>query len=113
MPEPVHPDPTKVQMYWRRGCPYCASLRRQLRRTGLSYEPVDIWKDEAGAAYVRSVNGGNETVPTVAVAGQALTNPSARQVLDLVRQRAPHLLPDTTESAAVHWWRRPWRRTAV
>ena len=41
------------------------------------------WADEEGAAYVRSVNDGNETVPTVWFAdGSTLTNPSARQVQD-------------------------------
>ncbi|MEU9069832.1 MULTISPECIES: mycoredoxin [Streptomyces] len=113
MPAPARPDPTKVQMYWRPGCPYCAMLRRQLRRTGLSYEPVDIWKDQSGASYVRSVNHGNETVPTVAVAGHPLTNPSARQVLEAVRRHAPHLLPeDAPADTARRWWRPrwPWRR---
>ncbi|NSL84003.1 mycoredoxin [Streptomyces coelicolor] len=100
-------------MYWRPGCPYCAMLRRQLRRTGLSYEPVDIWKDQSGAAYVRSVNNGNETVPTVAVAGHPLTNPSARQVLEAVQRHAPHLLPETAPADAARRWRPrwPWRRT--
>ena len=111
MPDPVRPDPTKVQMYWRPGCPYCAILRMRLRRTGLSYEAVDIWKDENGAAYVRSVNNGNETVPTVTVAGHPLTNPGAREVLEAVRQHAPHLLPETTPDAGARRWRRPWRRT--
>jgi hypothetical protein len=36
---------------------------------------VDIWRDPAGAAAVREVNDGNETVPTVFVAGRPHVNP--------------------------------------
>jgi mycoredoxin len=36
---------------------------------------VNIWKEPAAAAFVRGVNNGDETVPTVVVAGSALTNP--------------------------------------
>jgi hypothetical protein len=39
---------------------------------------------------VRSL--GNDTVPTVVVAGRALVNPSKRQVIGTVRQYAPHTL---------------------
>jgi mycoredoxin len=42
---------------------------------------VDIERDEAAAEFVMSVNGGNQTVPTVLFPdGTALTNPSAAQV---------------------------------
>lgn len=71
-----------VTVYWRPGCPSCASLRRRLRRTGLVTCEVNIWQDPAGAATVRLVAGGNETVPTVVVGDTALVNPSAATVLD-------------------------------
>ncbi|WP_245238569.1 mycoredoxin [Streptomyces sp. MZ04] len=110
MSEPDHPDPTEIQVYWRPGCPFCARLRRGMRRTGLGYKEIDIWQDKSAAAFVRSVNQGDETVPTVSVAGHTLTNPSVRQVLDLVRQHAPQLLPDPhTVPARRRLW--PWQRT--
>jgi hypothetical protein len=40
----------------------------------------NIWEDETAAAVVRSVARGNETVPTVVIAGVGLVNPSAAQV---------------------------------
>ncbi|MFH9071364.1 mycoredoxin [Streptomyces alboflavus] len=111
MPHTDHPSHVKIQVYWRPGCPFCTRLRRGLRRTGLQYEAIDIWQDATAAAYVRSVNRGDETVPTVAVAGHALTNPSVRQVLDLVRHHAPQLLPaPDAQPARRRLW--PWRRTA-
>ncbi|MFD0071253.1 glutaredoxin domain-containing protein [Streptomyces sp. NPDC127166] len=62
-------------VYWRAGCKFCLRLRLRLgRRAGRLYW-VDIWRDPAGAAVVRAANGGNETVPTVFVAGSAYVNP--------------------------------------
>ena len=68
-------------MYWRPGCPYCTSLARGLRRGGLCFREVDIWAEPEGAAFVRAAARGNETVPTVDIAGTVLVNPSATEVL--------------------------------
>lgn len=46
-------------------------------------EDHDIWADEDAAAFVRAHARGNETVPTVDVAGTVLVNPSAGEVLAL------------------------------
>ncbi|PYC75017.1 hypothetical protein C7C45_03805 [Micromonospora arborensis] len=62
-------------VYWRPGCRYCLQLRFSLGRLARRAHWVDIWHDPAGAAAVRSVAGGNETVPTVVLAGQAVVNP--------------------------------------
>lgn len=86
------PDRDGVVVYWRPGCPYCMKLRLRLRFTRLRYTEVNIWADPEAAAFVRSVAGGSETVPTVIVAGKAMVNPSKRQVLELVEKYAPHLL---------------------
>lgn len=62
-------------------CGYCMRLMRQLDREGVGYVKVDIEADPAAADYVMSVNGGNQTVPTVTFPdGTALTNPSLDQV---------------------------------
>ena len=83
-----------VILYWRPGCTYCMMLRLRLLFTRLPYTKVNIWRDPDAAAFVRSVAAGNETVPTVTVAGKtALVNPSKRQLLDAVAEHAPHLLP--------------------
>ena len=77
----------KPVIYWRPGCLYCARLRWGLRRMKVATEELSIWNDPAAAAFVRSVNGGNETVPTVVVAGVTLVNPTPRQVQrEFVRQ---------------------------
>ena len=54
---------------------------KQLDREGLAYRVVDIEHDPTAADYVMSVNGGNQTVPTLVFPdGSALTNPSVAQV---------------------------------
>ncbi|HLI23762.1 MAG TPA: glutaredoxin domain-containing protein [Acidimicrobiales bacterium] len=77
-----------VTVMWRPGCPWCMLLRRGLRRAGVVTTEVNIWEDSEGAARVREVAGGNETVPTVFVGDHALVNPSARQVVALARRLA-------------------------
>ncbi|HEV7720591.1 MAG TPA: glutaredoxin domain-containing protein [Iamia sp.] len=74
-----------VRVYWRRGCWFCSSLRRQLADAGLVTEEHDIWADPDAAAFVRQHARGNETVPTVDVAGEVRVNPSPSEVLALAR----------------------------
>ena len=70
-----------LTMYSTTWCGYCYRLRTQLDREGIDYTVVDIERDPDAAEYVMSVNGGNQTVPTVRFDdGTALTNPSIVQV---------------------------------
>ncbi|MFI1355253.1 glutaredoxin domain-containing protein [Streptomyces sp. NPDC020898] len=88
-------EPDGVVVYWRPMCTYCMKLLTQLRFTRLQYTKVNIWTDPEAAAFVRSVANGNETVPTVTVAGRPMVNPSKRELLEAVRTYAPHLLSKT------------------
>jgi mycoredoxin len=74
-----------IIVYWRPGCPFCARLFKALDRAGVEVEAVNIWEDQAGAAIVRSLTGGNETVPTVTVGTTSLVNPSVRQIVSEIR----------------------------
>ena len=68
-------------MYSTSWCGFCHRLKSQLDREGIAYDVVDIEQDPASAEYVMSVNGGNQTVPTLRFDdGSALTNPSIVQV---------------------------------
>lgn len=86
-----------IVVYWRPGCGFCASLLRGLERAGLTFDRANIWDDDAAAAFVRSVAGGNETVPTVRIGSVALVNPSARDVLRTVATELPSQVPDGYE----------------
>lgn len=68
-------------MYSTVWCGYCQRLKAQLGREGITFNEIDIENDPEAAAFVESVNGGNQTVPTVVFAdGTAMTNPTAKQV---------------------------------
>jgi glutaredoxin len=78
-------DHKGVVLYWRPDCRYCMKLRTRLRFTRLRHSEVNIWQDPEAAAFVRSVAGGNETVPTVTVAGKAMVNPSKKQLFAAIK----------------------------
>jgi len=82
----------EIVIYWRPDCVFCLDLLLRLKFTRLRYRKVDIRRDPGARAFLRSVADGNETVPTVVVAGRALVNPSKRQLLGVVRAHAPHAL---------------------
>lgn len=70
-----------LTMYSTTWCGYCRRLKSQLDREGIAYEVVDIEQNPTAAEYVMSVNGGNQTVPTVRFPdGSAMTNPSIIEV---------------------------------
>ena len=70
-----------LTMYTTQWCAFCRRLKSQLARDGITMTEVDIERDPAAADYVMSVNGGNQTVPTVVFPdGSVLVNPSAAQV---------------------------------
>lgn len=97
-----------VTVMWRPGCPFCALLLRRLERTGLVFDRIDIWDEPAAAAWVRTVADGNETVPTVRIAGAgagagravALVNPSATEVLDQLARLAPDRMPSAPRASS-------------
>lgn len=68
-------------MYTTPWCGYCFRLKTALKSAGISFTEIDIEQDPAAAEFVGSVNGGNQTVPTVKFAdGSTLTNPSGSQI---------------------------------
>lgn len=71
----------QITMYSTVWCGYCRRLKTALKSAGIAFTEVDIEHDDAAAAFVRSVNGGNQTVPTVKFAdGSALSNPSLTDI---------------------------------
>jgi len=71
----------QLTMYTTQWCGFCRNLKNQLARAGIEMAEVDIERDPAAAEFVMSVNGGNQTVPTVVFPdGSVMTNPSAAHV---------------------------------
>lgn len=71
-----------VVVYWRPGCGFCSRLRSILGKQADQAKWINIWEDKEAAAFVRSVNDGNEVVPTVVMDGIPVTNPNPKVVLD-------------------------------
>jgi mycoredoxin len=73
--------PEIVTMYSTTWCGYCRRLETLMKREGIAYAKIDIEQTPGAAEFVMSVNGGNQTVPTLHFPnGKALTNPSLDQV---------------------------------
>jgi mycoredoxin len=79
-----HAEDGTVVVYWRPGCVFCSRLRRALGSARSRVLWVNIWADEEAAGYLREVNGGAETVPTVLLPAGVRTNPPPREVLAAV-----------------------------
>ncbi|QBI52643.1 mycoredoxin [Streptomonospora litoralis] len=83
-------DSGPITMYTTPWCGFCKRLKSQLAREGIGVEEVDIEQRPEAAEYVMSVNGGNQTVPTLVFAdGSALTNPSPAQVKEKLAASMP------------------------
>lgn len=82
-----------LTVYWRPSCPFCSTLRRKLRKAGIAATEVNIWEEPGGAAVLRSIATGNETVPTVVVGDVGLVNPTVSAVLRALAD-AGEELPD-------------------
>jgi mycoredoxin len=82
MPQtPANPAPGTVTMYSTTWCGYCRRLKTQLDSAGIGYTEIDIEDVPDAADLVASLNGGNQTVPTVIFPdGTAATNPSLVEV---------------------------------
>ena len=88
---------SSVDFYWRPGCGFCMSLDRNLSKAGIPMSKHNIWDNPADAAAARNMANGNETVPTVVIDGIGLVNPSTNQVIAVLSEKAPHLVPEGWE----------------
>lgn len=75
------PETGTITMFSTTWCGYCARLKSQLDRAGIGYREINIEEVPGTAELVESINGGNQTVPTVLFPdGSSATNPSLAEV---------------------------------
>lgn len=68
-------------MYGHPACPQVPPMRSMLNHTGVDYDYINIYQDEAARELVRKINHGNESVPTFVFPDDStLTEPSPRQM---------------------------------
>ncbi|MGO4382985.1 mycoredoxin [Specibacter sp. RAF43] len=76
------PETGTITMFSTTWCGYCKRLKKQLDGQGIGYTEINIENVPGTAELVESLNGGNQTVPTVIFPdGSAATNPSLKDVL--------------------------------
>lgn len=70
--------PEKIVVYGHPACPAVPPVRAMLAHAKVAYEYINIRQDGQAAALVRTMNDGNESVPTLVFPdGSTLTEPSA------------------------------------
>lgn len=75
------PEAGSITMFSTEWCGYCKRLKKMLDSEGIGYTEVNIEEVPGTAQLVESLNGGNQTVPTVIFPdGTAATNPSLNEV---------------------------------
>ncbi|TDK24011.1 mycoredoxin [Arthrobacter crusticola] len=75
------PENGTITMFSTSWCGYCRRLKSQLTAQGIGFRDINIEETEGTAELVASLNGGNQTVPTVIFPdGSTATNPSVAEV---------------------------------
>ena len=75
------PEAGSITMFSTTWCGYCRRLKSQLAAQGIGYTEINIEEVDGTAELVASLNGGNQTVPTVIFPdGSTATNPSVAEV---------------------------------
>lgn len=79
----------RVTMYTTTWCGYCVRLKRGLERAGIDFDEVNIELEPEAEEFVKAVNDGFATVPTLRLAnGDVLTNPPLPELLAAIEGTA-------------------------
>ena len=71
----------RLLVFGRPGCPRVFPVRTFLKNSEIEYTYIDIYQDNDARQRVRSINGGNESVPTIVFSdGSTLTEPSIAEL---------------------------------
>jgi glutaredoxin-like protein len=77
---------SNIIIYGTTWCWDCRRARRFLDKNRVAYEWIDIDKDQEAEAYVKNVNQGNRSVPTIIFADESiLVEPSNDQLAEKLR----------------------------
>jgi len=74
-------QPSQIVMYGVDWCPDCRRARFFFKRKNIPYLDVNIDENEQAAAFVKEINGGMRSVPTIIFPdGSLLVEPSEAQL---------------------------------
>ena len=75
------PVASKIILYGHATCPGVGPIKNMLKLSHIEFEYINIHQNPDAAAWVRSINNGYESVPTLLFPdGTTLTEPSAGQL---------------------------------
>ena len=74
-------DPNLIVYYGVTWCPDCSRAKHVLKKSNVEFLDINIDQDEQGADFVKEVNGGNRSVPTIIFPdGTILVEPSNKEL---------------------------------
>lgn len=76
-----------IVVYGTRWCAMTMIVRRMLERYGLPYRYVDLERDLRAARELQWLTGGTVSHPTLAIGGDVLVEPTARELERYLWQR--------------------------
>jgi mycoredoxin len=80
-PEDFSASEQKIKMYVTTWCGDCRMAKRWFDTHGINYESINIEEDAKAAEYVKRVNRGYKSVPTIVFPdGSILVEPSPREL---------------------------------
>lgn len=81
---PASPGALQVIMYCTPWCPACKRAKFYFQENNISFQEIDISRDRAAAARVRSWANGFETTPTFDIGGKILVDFDRRKLNELL-----------------------------
>ena len=74
-------SPSQIVMYAVEWCPDCRRAKFFMKRKNISYLEIDVNKDKKAEEYVKELNNGNRSVPTIIFPdGSTMVEPSTQEL---------------------------------
>ncbi len=99
----AQPEQPQIIMYTTTWCGDCRRSKRWLKEHNIPFTEIDIEQDEQAATYVRQVNNGSATVPTIVFPdGAILAEPSNAALARQVEHSLGITTPEAESAQAQH-----------
>ncbi len=86
-PEPM----AKVEIYTTPFCPYCWRAKRLLKRKGVAFSEIDLWREPGRRTEMLTRAEGRHTVPQIFIDGVAIGGCDELHALDAADELDPLL----------------------
>ena len=64
---------SKVTIYTKEGCPYCAAAKQHYTEQNIDFEEIDIYESPAAKEELLRLTGGKRIVPVIVEDGKVTT----------------------------------------